>query len=120
MDNDATLRQELNALCDQAQNLESSVNRLDSLIDSVKATEYAKGVQAGVSCKSHEFEGKVVVLKVEDPDAFSRAHRRELNDLFVIDLKAKLVIIREDADLSDLHDIDLKALGLQRIPNAGT
>jgi hypothetical protein len=112
------LNKELNSLQDQSDELSRRVASLDSLIDSAKATAFAEGVRAGVAAKAMDFTGKVAVLKVERPEDITGSEYRYLNHLFVVELNSKLVIIREDSDLGTLHDIDLKAIGLQRIPGA--
>ena len=99
--------------CDEMRTMLSS---LDSRIDSAKATAFAEGLRAGVAAKGAELENQVVILKVNNPEEFSRSQMRDLNQIFINEFKSKLVILSEDSDLCTLHDIDLKAIGLMRIP----
>jgi len=117
MDSAEELRKLMLKAEELSDDLQTSVQHLESLIDNAKAEEYAKGVRDGARATAHNFSGQVVVLKVDDPESLSHRQMQFLSQMFIKELNAKLVIIREDADLATLDWTHLKALGLQKIPS---
>ena len=102
----------LQSIQDEFEGLERKLNRIVYDIHIAERAAYSRGVSAGLSAREVDFKGKTLLIQVppdEVEGALSSVWKLGLN------LDAKVIVCSDLIEIRELHDLDLKALGLTRI-----
>lgn len=97
---------------DKAEDLERQLRQITEQVHEAEKAAYERGLLANIDAKIGSFEGKTLVVKVPAGDVEDTLHglrdvQRKLN--------CKFVIVADYADIKDLNDIDLRAIGLKKL-----
>lgn len=101
----------LSQINDKTSELESKINDLDVSINLVEKEAFERGFRAAVQSKAVDIDNKTILIKAPEKD---HDHLMHLVMKLIVDHKSRFVIVSEEIELKDLHDVDLKALGLKR------
>lgn len=97
---------------DKAAELDRKLNATLEEIASAEKEAFERGVAAGLAGREIALEGKTLIIKVpEEYFDLSSSAVRDLQRQF----KCKFVICSEHSEIADLHELDLKAIGLKKI-----
>ncbi len=96
---------------DKAQEIERKLEQIRNEVVEAERIAHARGFKEGLEAQAFDFENKTIVVKV--PEDQVEDTTRMLNRSGFL-AKCKFVILSEFVELKDLHDIELKAIGLKR------
>jgi len=109
---DSVAKEQLADIQEKIRQLEGKADQFDSLLELAESEAFEKGLKTGLAASVKDIQGKtIVIFAPEDQhDKILSAARK-----FRRDLECKIVVLSEGCDLKDLHEIDLKAIGLKRL-----
>lgn len=97
---------------EKAEELEAKLSQIRHEVGEAERAAHARGLIEGLEAQAVDFDNKVVVVKVPEDQiedvtsALSRVERKFKNTRFVI--------LSDFIEMKELHDVELKALGLKR------
>lgn len=108
-------KEQLNEALNSMQNISEEMTRkviaIDQFIEAVEKEAYAKGMMQGLGARVMDLDGKTLVIKTsEDPSTVCKSLEGMAQQF-----NARIVVLNELDDLIDLHEVNLKAIGLQKI-----
>lgn len=97
---------------EKARQIESKLEQVRAEVAEAERTAHARGFKEGLAAQSLDFDGKTVVVKVPEDKVESA-----VDGIFKLgrELKCKFVVLAEYVDLKDLHELELKSIGLKKI-----
>lgn len=97
---------------EKAQQIESKLEQIRSEVAEAERVAHARGFKEGLAAQSLDFDGKTIVVKVPEDQISS-----SVDGIYKLgrQLNCKFVVLAEYSDLKDLHELELKAIGLKKI-----
>lgn len=96
----------------KAEELERKVNEVAEEIQLAEKAAFERGLAVGMAAQGIETEGKTFVIKVPFDDLEALSSRMMSLQRT---LKCKFILCDEHIDIKDLHELDLRALGLKKL-----
>jgi ribosomal protein L10 len=94
-----------------AESLKSQAISLEQLFDAALADAYQRGIKDGAGVKIKDLQGKTLLVYTQDDPGQVCKSLEGLAKEF----DAKIVVLQKDDDLKELHELELKALGLKKL-----
>lgn len=98
---------------EKAEELETKLSEIRGEIHEAEKTAHARGFQEGLTAQDVDFDGKIVIVKV--PEDRVEETTRALQRLDRSFKNTRFVILSDYAEMKELHELELKALGLKRL-----
>lgn len=97
---------------DKAAELEEKLNDIQREINLAEKAAYQRAVKMIMSAQAIDWQGKTILVKVPADQIEQTVDN--LNGLYR-ELNCKLIVVSDEMELKDLHELELKSLGLKRI-----
>ncbi len=96
----------------KAAELEEKLNDIQREVSAAEKAAFERGVKMVISAQAIDWTGKTILVKVP-ADAIEKtiSHMADLYRL----LNCKIIVVTDEVELKDLHELELKSIGLKRI-----
>jgi len=94
-----------------AEQLAKKARTLDSQIEAIEAAAYQRGIKEGMGAKIKDLQGKTLVVYTKDDPVEACKFLEGLAQEF----NAKVIVLNNDDDIKELHELELKSLGLKKL-----
>ncbi len=94
-----------------AEDLAKKARQLDSQIETIESEAFQRGIKEGMGAKIKDLHGKTLVLYTkEDPSVVCKSLEGLAHEF-----NAKIIVLNKEDDIKELHELELKSLGLKKL-----
>ncbi len=96
---------------EKAEQIERKLEQIRSEVADAERVAHTRGFKEGLDAQAFDFTGKTIVVKVpEDKIDETASNLSRAGAMF----NCKFVILSDFVELKDLHDLELKSIGLKK------
>lgn len=107
----------MSELSERVEGLDRKIREMEFAVGEAEKEAYERGLRAGLAANGLELQDKTIIIKVPDSEVemVSRIAGKVMKEF-----NARCVICTNEMEIADLHQVELKALGLKRISDGNS